>query len=412
MPTDLLQPVSLTQGLMLGLDTTAPGMTGEWFTMNAVLHLSGPVDPGVLTAAANELVARHDILRTRIPPGSDPVQVVAARATPAVEVLDGGDEPETAWIHAPVPRDLPCPLVLRLVRRGRGDHVLAVHLHHLVSDPTTVWTVLTELAALYTAIAAGAPLPPGPVAQFGEYVACEARQAELGADAAHAWWSAAMDRPFAAVRDFGTSAPYAFRTEVLPAGDLAAAQRLAKSHRATILTTLFAALACAMRSHVTGDALLFSTVFGKRDRPEWRRVLGPCILVAHVPLPPPPAHLTPGYTQAVRDILVNAHRHARIDPALVRAMNPCFEDPDTVVPFFEYVPDDWVPTFAFGAATAHLRLAAGPKDVGLARNLAIRSRQTADGALTAHVGGNGRGWAEPHVRGLWPEMSARILAAS
>ena len=410
MPTELRHAVSLAQRLMLGLDTSAPGRTGEWFTMNAVLHLTGPVNPAVLTAAASELVARHDILRTRIPPGQDGVQVVAARATPAVEIIDGDDEPENSWIHAPVPRDQPCPLVLRLMRRGRGDQVLALHLHHLVADPTTVWTVLTELAALYTAIAAGTPLPPGPVAQFGEYVAYEAKQAEAGADAAHAWWYAAMSRPFAAIRDFGTSQPYAFRTEVLTAGHLTAAHRVAKSHRGTILTTLFAALAGAMRPCLTDDALLFTTVLSKRDRPEWRRVLGPCLLVAHVPLPPPPARLTPGYSQAVRDTLVNVQRHARIDPARVRAMNPCFDDPDTVIPFFEYVPDDWVPTFAFGPATACLRMVAGPKDVGLARNLAIRSRQTADGTLTAHVGGDGRGWPESRVRGLWQEMAAQILS--
>jgi hypothetical protein len=410
MPTDLLLPVSLAQRLLLGLDTAAPGMTGEWFTMNAVLHLTGPVDPAALTAAANELVARHDILRTRIPPGPDAIQVVAARATPLVEIIDGGDEPET-WVHAPVPRDRPCPLVLRLVRRDRGDHVLAVHLHHLVADPTTVWTVLTELAALYTALEAGAPLPAGPVAQFSEYVAYEAQQVEAGAGAAHAWWSAAMSRPFATVRDFGTSPSFAFRTEVLSAQHLTTAHRVAKSHRSTILTTLFAALACAMRPHLTDEAPLFITVFSKRDRPEWRHVLGPCLVGAHVPLPPPPPRLTPGYSEAVRDTLVNVQRHARIDSALVRAMNPCFDAPDTVVPFFEYVPDDWVPTFAFGPVIGHLRVAAGPKDVGLAPNLAIRSRQTAAGTLTAHVGGDGRGWSESRVRGLWQGMSDQIVTS-
>ena len=411
MPTDLLLPVSLAQRIMLGLDTAAPGATGEWFTMNAVLHLTGPVDPAVLTSAANELVARHDILRTRIPQDPGRIRVVAARATPAVEIVDGGDEPETSWLHAPVPRDGPCPLVLRLVRRDRGDHVLTLHLHHLVADPTTVWTVLTELAALYTAIEAGAPLPPGPVAQFSEYVAHEAQQIELGADAADAWWSAAMSRPCATVRDFETSSSFAFRTEVLPADHLTTAHRLAKSHRSTILTTLFAALAGAMRPHLTGDGPMFTTVFSKRDRPEWQRVLGPCLLLAYVPLPPPPARLTAGYSQAVRDTLVNAQRHARIDPARVRAMNPCFDDPDTVVPLFEYVPDDWVPAFSFGRATAHLAMAAGPKDVGHARKLTIRSRQTADGTLTAHVGGDGRGWTEPRVRGLWQGMSAQLLGA-
>jgi hypothetical protein len=296
--------------------------------------------------------------------------------------------------------------VLRLVRRGPDGDVLAVHLHHLAADPTTVWTVLTELAALYTAIETGGAHPPGPVAQYGEYVAYEAERAQADHDQAMAWWTRAMSGPFASARSVEPGSLYAFRAELLTADRLALARRLSKSDRTTMLTTLFAALSCTMRPHLTDGTLLCTTVFGKRDRPEWRRVLGPCLLVASVPLPSPPERLTAEYAQAVRDTLVNVQRHARVEHARIRSMAPA----DLAVPFFEYVPDDWLPAFTFGATTAHLRFAAGPKDVGVAWPLAIRSRETADGTLTAHLSGDGQTWPETRAHALGNGISAQLLS--
>ncbi|ATY13050.1 hypothetical protein CU254_23350 [Amycolatopsis sp. AA4] len=388
------RPLSVFQRVMLDY---GPEFTGEWFTMNAVLRLSASLDPAVLSVALTKLVARHEILRTRV---TDGVQMVSPPGPPVFEMCrDAAD-----CLHAPVPPESG-PLVVRLVR-GDPD-LLAVHLHHLVADPSTVWATCRELAALYSAELGGAA-PPGPAAQYGDYAAAEDRLRRNTEAADRAWWETAMAQEFASVRKDETCAPYAERATLLPKSGLDAVHRFARTHRTTPATTLFAALACAMRPHTGPGPLVFTTVFGLRDRPEWRRMLGPCLLTAYVPLPAPPPRLTPGYAVEVRDVLRDCRRRCRFPMPEVRSFLAA-SDP---VPFYEYVPDDWPEPYAFGPVTAQVVAAAGPKDTRAPTTLAIRSRSTAEGTLTAHVSSAGQGWTRERVRSLWPAVAEQVLTES
>ncbi|NUT52344.1 MAG: hypothetical protein HOV94_34375, partial [Saccharothrix sp.] len=163
-------PASLWQRFALTLDVDRPGMaTGPWFTVNAVLRVEGDFDPGVLVAAAHDLVARHDVLRSRLDPEAG-VQVVEDVVRPDVEVLT--DVP-AELPHHPVPSTARSPLVLRVVRVSPREHVLSAHLHHLMADPATLWRVLHDLGALYSA-RCGAAEPAPPTGQYGEYATAEA----------------------------------------------------------------------------------------------------------------------------------------------------------------------------------------------------------------------------------------------
>ncbi|SFO99263.1 condensation domain-containing protein [Amycolatopsis rubida] len=390
------RPLSVFQRAMLDC---GPDFTGQWFTMNAVLRLSAPLDPDVLSAALTNLIARHEILRTRV---TDEAQVVSPPGPPVFEVHQGSDPAD--WLHAPVPPESG-PLVVRLVRGDPG--LLAVHLHHLVADPGTVWAVCRELAALYSA-ELGGPAPPMPAAQYGDYAAAEARQRRTTEAGDRAWWETAMARDFVSVRKDENGPPYAERATLLPKAGLAAVHRFARTHRTTPATTLFAALACAMRPWTGPGPRVFTTVFGLRDRPEWRRMLGPCLLTAYVPLPAPPSRLTPEYAVEVRDVLRDCRRHCRFPMPEVRAFR---ETPDAV-PFYEYVPDDWPEPYEFGPVTAQVVAAAGPKDTRAPTTLAIRSRSTAEGTVTAHVSSDGRGWSRDRVRSLWPAVAGQVGAGA
>jgi hypothetical protein len=65
-----------------------------------------------------------------------------------------------------------------------------------------------------------------------------------------------------------------------------------------------------------------------------------------------------------------------------------------------------------GAAVATVVDAAGPKDIGLARSLGMRLRESDDGALVAHVSGNGQGWTTEIADGLGPGMADQIRLAA
>jgi hypothetical protein len=384
MITEVTRPTSIWQRFALGFDVARPGYaSGHWFTMNAVVDLRGPLDTSRLERAFRELVSRHDLLRSRIVQDG-PVQIVRSDVTVELERIDDGD---TAWLHAPVAFDSPSPIRLRLARVERDRHMLCLHLHHLMADPVTLWTLLDELAALYRG-----PLP-APQAQFWQYAEEQTRLMEADRAADQAWWNIIAD-----VSAFASPAPtserdFARRQRVLDPGQLTTVERFSREHRSTMFVSLLAGFACAMLPYVgAGDCMLFTTLFSRRNRAEWRTLPGPCTVPAYLPLPRPPAQLSGEYATAVRDVVVAAQRHSRFPTGDVSALHPDFSN--AVTPFIEYLPDSRPVELSFGEATGTVAEAAGPRDIGRAGALGIRARRTSDGELFAHLSGNGVGWTE------------------
>ncbi|MFC7329741.1 condensation domain-containing protein [Marinactinospora rubrisoli] len=416
--TETVSPVSFWQLYSVKSERRRPGTgLGEYYTVSAVVELSGPLRVPVLQRAFRELLRRHDLLRTRVvmDEGPEPFQAVrAAGEGPAeVEVVDEADVlAAEGWLYAPV-RQETSPVRVRLARRGPEEHVLSLHLHHLIGDPTTLWGVLGELAALYRAELDGTDVPP-PRAQYREYAADEARQSAAGRDAARDWWASSVGAArFASVRLGPPGEPFAFRDELLSPDLVARAGRLARTDRGTLFVVLLAALACAMDPYVAGgDDLVFLTLFERRDRPEWRGMLGPCMVPVYIPVPRPAAGLSADYVRAVRDNVLAARRHCLVTTKEVRLMNPFFHHPDSIIPFFEYIPVQRPAALAFGPVTGRVTDASGHRDTGLASFLSIRARATSTGALAAHLCADGRGWTAPLTREVCRAMGERIGSAT
>jgi hypothetical protein len=267
-----VNPTSLWQTFALELDERRPGFTkGPWFTMNAVLSLNDSLRADVLAEAFHHLQQRHEVLRTEVL--DDRLQLVHPEPRSSLE------EDAEVDTHAPV--ELASPVRLRLA----GDR-LALHLHHMVSDPVTLWETLSELADLYTAALAGESLPP-PVAQYEEYSTAEASEARRVRDDADRWWHARVWDAKVSPQPSGPPGDaLAFRDDLLSASEVAAVDELTRRQRSTPLVTYLAALAHGMEPHVgPGDTLAFTTLFGKRDRPAWQHVLGPCIVPSYLAIP-------------------------------------------------------------------------------------------------------------------------------
>ncbi|HZI15720.1 MAG TPA: condensation domain-containing protein, partial [Myxococcus sp.] len=193
-------PLSFAQQRMWFLDQLEPGSVA--YNMPAVVRLDAPVDTDALRRSLVELVQRHEALRTTFIQGDDsPLQLISPRAELPLALVDLSTQwPEAARaeLHRQLREELLCPFDLTrgpLVRAGLwklgpADYVLALNMHHIVSDGWSMGVLVREVAALYEAFAQGrpSPLPPLPL-QYADYAVWQ-RQWLQGAvlEEQLAWW--------------------------------------------------------------------------------------------------------------------------------------------------------------------------------------------------------------------------------
>ncbi|HEY7766993.1 condensation domain-containing protein, partial [Longimicrobium sp.] len=167
-------PASFAQRRLWLLDRLEPGSTA--YSMPRVWRIPGPLDVAALERAVDELVRRHETLRTRLEDrGGEPVQVVAPPSPFRLEVTDlsalPGEE-AMAELERLARADAAAPFRLEegplfrasLVRLSADEHALLWNLHHAITDGWSTGILGRELTALYQAFARGepSPLPPLP----------------------------------------------------------------------------------------------------------------------------------------------------------------------------------------------------------------------------------------------------------
>jgi amino acid adenylation domain-containing protein len=172
--------LSFAQQRLWFFDQLEPGST--FYNIPVAVRFGVRVDAEVLRRCLDEIVRRHEVLRTSFRAADGvPVQSVApslALDLPVVDLQDlPADEKEAQARHvgrmeAERPFDLSlAPLIrARLIRLGEQDDVLLVTMHHIVSDNWSINILMRELEALYEAFTAGrpSPLPELPV-QYADY---------------------------------------------------------------------------------------------------------------------------------------------------------------------------------------------------------------------------------------------------
>ncbi|MDI3412149.1 condensation domain-containing protein [Bacillus sonorensis] len=120
----------------------------------------GPLDRARLERAFQSLVARHESLRTRfdIVDGA-PVQQVMEQVSVEVPYFNGTKTEAQQWVQTFVrPFDISRAPLFRagVMKLEDGRHVLAVDMHHIISDGVTASLLINEFSRLYR----GEELPP------------------------------------------------------------------------------------------------------------------------------------------------------------------------------------------------------------------------------------------------------------
>jgi amino acid adenylation domain-containing protein/thioester reductase-like protein len=155
--------------------------SGVYNTGGAV-RLVGVLDVAALAASLNEIVQRHEILRTTFAiANGQPVQVIAptlAVTLPVIDLQQLPDRERNAEVKrlaiqaADRPFDLTEGALLRvtLLKLGQTEHILLLIMHHIVFDGWSKEVLVRELATLYENFSRGKyfPLPELPI-QYADF---------------------------------------------------------------------------------------------------------------------------------------------------------------------------------------------------------------------------------------------------
>jgi hypothetical protein len=173
-------PLSFAQQRLWFLDQLEPD--NVLYNIPIALRLSGTLNVDALEQSLNEVVRRHEILRTTFCAIDDePMQVIAPclqLVLPLVDLTDLPDEERTAAATRLIdaegqqPFDLRAGPLLRarLIRLEPAEHILQLNQHHMVSDGWSMGILLQELTSGYVAYASGnTPTLPPLAIQYGDY---------------------------------------------------------------------------------------------------------------------------------------------------------------------------------------------------------------------------------------------------
>jgi amino acid adenylation domain-containing protein len=150
-------PLSFAQQRLWFLNVLEPNSP---YIIPANFHLKGRLNREALERTVNEIVRRHEALRTTFTAiGGQPVQMITPHLTLPMPVYDLGNLPEGEReteikrhkLEMLRPFNLSqAPLVrASLLALGTDEHLLLLTMHHIVSDGWSIGVMINEMASLY-----------------------------------------------------------------------------------------------------------------------------------------------------------------------------------------------------------------------------------------------------------------------
>jgi len=308
------------------------------------LRLTGPLDRGALQRALDEVVSRHEILRTTfVAAEGEPTQsIVPARPFElAWRDLSGATATER---EEELARDLlaqttrPFHLTSGSLARGKlwrlafDEHLLVIVMHHIASDGWSVGVLLSELGSLYEAFRAGRPSPlPDLAFQYADYAHWQ--RASVGRPAMDRqlqYWVRELqdaprllnlptDRPRPAVQSYnGGSVCIALGTDLVRG-----LRRTAQRHGLTLAMTLFAAWSLLLSRYTAQQDLVIGMPLANRRRKELEELIGFFVNTAAVRIKTEGNPTLADFFGRVKEALLGAYANQDVPfDAVVDALQP------------------------------------------------------------------------------------------
>jgi len=286
-------PLSYSQQRLWFLYQLEPSTSA--YNIPTAVRLRGVLDSAALARTMNEVVRRHEILRTHYGTiENKPVQFVGLPGDIELELSDFSELPESeresrmlrlAAEEARRPFDLTRGPLLRacLVRLGPEEHVLVLTVHHIASDGWSQGVLVREVGALYKAFSEGGESPLGELpVQYADFARLQRNWLAGDVLDKHLdYWRRQLagplpilelpaDRPRPEVQSFRGST----LTVHLPANLSESLNAICRSEGVTLFMLLLAAFKALLHRYTGQDDVVIGAPIANRNRVEIEGLIG------------------------------------------------------------------------------------------------------------------------------------------
>jgi hypothetical protein len=274
------------------LDRLDPG--NPCWNIAVRFRITGALDVSTLERSANEIIRRHEILRTSFALVDGAlVQLVHAEGMIPMPLDDlshldaaarDAEEERRTIAEATLPFDLKTGPLLRarLLKLAEQEHMFLVTIHHIVSDGWSIGVFSDEVGAHYEALlsrdhgtASGLPL------QYADYALWKNEHSQGSAAAQHRsyWQSKLADLPVCEIPpDHPRPSDKTHRgyilSLVLPVSLTNSLTALSRKHGCTLYTLSLTALKMLIAHHTRQHDVYVGTLLAGRDRVELEPLIG------------------------------------------------------------------------------------------------------------------------------------------
>src|SRR5262249_44778248 len=286
-------PLSFSQERLWFLDQLEPG--GYTYNLLAAYRLNGQVNITALQQSINEIIRRHEVLRTVFrSAGGQPEQIILPSMTVKIPLLDlrglaseAARESEVRRLakeEAQRPFDLSRgPLLrIRLLQLADDEYLLFRAMHHLVIDGWSGGVLFRELAQFYEAFSNRQPLllPDLPI-QYADFATWQRQWLQGETLETHlSYWKKnlqdiptlqlATDRPRPAIQtSHGAHQPFVL-SDTLSAG----IKSLSHRHGVTLFMVLLAAFQTLLARYTGQTEIVIGSPIAGRNRGEIESLIG------------------------------------------------------------------------------------------------------------------------------------------
>ncbi|MEJ1929855.1 amino acid adenylation domain-containing protein, partial [Nostoc sp. NIES-2111] len=285
-------PLTFTQQQLWFINQLQPGTAT--YNIPVAIHLTGNLNVPALVRSLNEIIQRHDILRTSFEVvDGEPIQKVVdaiAFTLPKVDLRHLPDEQQQAEAQklslqeAQSSFDLgQAPLLRAKLLHLQAESILLINLHHLISDGWSIKVLVQELSTIYQAFADDkqAQLSQLPV-QYTDFVYWQRNclQSEV-IDKDLAYWKQQLggnllvlqlptDRPRPPLQTFrGAQQKFVLSQQLTQA-----IKQLSQTEGVTLFMTLLAAFQTLLYRYTGQEDILVGSPIANRNRAELEQLIG------------------------------------------------------------------------------------------------------------------------------------------